>query len=136
MKTPIQDIRTSMQDSVKQLSYAELTQCTTLHLAYCPYRRQNLCLVSFPSSCFLAASASIAFQSSFVSVPLQVTFARGRKALTAVTEHYLMSLVPQCGAAVTAVFRYLRPSPGLNVAKQPDFSTRHRTLPRYRFIHV
>ena len=43
-----------------------------------------------------------------------------------------MSLAPQCGAAGTAASRYLRPSPGLNVAKQPDFSIRHRTLLRYR----
>ena len=79
-----------------------------------------LLLVSFPSSCFLAASASMAFRSSFASVPLQVTFAKGRKALTAITEHY----VP-CAAVRCSGYRYLCPSPRLNVAKQLDFLIRH-----------
>ena len=125
-----------MQDSVKQLSYAELTQCTILYLQY---RRQIfvLCLSQAAAS-LPQAAASMAFRSSFASVPLQVTFAGGRKALTALTEHYVPCAGSQCGAAVTVASRYLtvRPSPGLNVAKQPDFSIRHRTLLQYRFVHV
>jgi len=31
---------------------------------------------------------------------------------------------------------YLHPSPELNIAKQPDFSIRHRTLLLYRFVHA
>ena len=76
----------------------------------------------------------MAFRYSFASVPLQVTSSRGLKALAALTEHYIPCAAVLCSGYSS--FRYVRPSPGLNVAKQPDFSIRHRTLLRYRFVHV
>ena len=88
---------------------------------------------TFPSSCFLAARASMAFRSSFASVPLQVTFARGRKALAALTEHPLRRSAVQRLQLLSGIS--VRHQAGLNVAKQPDFSIGHRTLLRYRFVH-
>ena len=38
----------------------------------------------------------MAFRSSFASVPLQVTFAKGRKALAALTEHYVPCAAVRC----------------------------------------
>ena len=74
------------------------------------------------------------FRSSFASVPLQVTFARGHKALAALTEHPLRRSAVQRLQLLSGIS--VRHQAGLNVAKQPDFSIRHRTLLRYRFVHV
>jgi len=50
----------------------------------------------------------------------------------------IMSLAPQCGAAVKSRLSGISVlhQAELNVAKQLDFSIRHRTLLRYRFVHV
>ena len=84
----------------------------------------------------LAASASMTLRSSFASIPLQITFAKGRKALTAVTGHYVPCAAVRCsGYSCLSGISVLHQA-GLNVAKQPDFSIRHQTLLRYRFVHV
>ena len=78
----------------------------------------------------------MAFRSSFASVPLQVTFARGRKVLAALTEHPLRHSAVQRLQLLSGIS--VRHQAGLNVAKQPDFLIRHRILHvlRYRFVHV